>query len=1111
MPLEIVAPGNGKSNHLNDELAQLMKYNQALQLQLQQMTIEKDSLLGELSGSQQRNAFAEEQLLRLEGNLANTHRILGKETDKTNSPLRKKGSTLAATPQKNVEGIREEVAVITYKQEIEVLRASVADLRTRLAIKTSEAEDYQLRAEERIHELTEGGVQALLTISELRVMCNTSSDNLNTLKESLALSKEESAHKDSLISGIEDRLKVAETKYEESQSAVVVLQEQHLLLLERSQSASENLAHIDEILGQINIRSGDANDPVEGNSTSTVTGSDVSTRCTQVMDSMLEKVNSLRLAVLESGGREQDTKASYTSQLEEIEVLKVSVADLRSRLAVQTSEAEDYQRQAEKHIHELTGEGVQHVQEVDQAMLTISTQKSCISDLSDSLNTLKESLALSQEESAQLLTHKDYLISGIKAAEAKCEESQSAVVVLQEQHLLLLERSKAASEDLAHINEILGQIDIRSGDENGEFIAVKQLQIAAANSTPGSDVSTRCSQVVNAMLEKVTSLRLAVLESGGREQDMKASYTSQLEEIEVLKASVADLRSRLAVQISAVNDYQLRLEVLNNENIRLTGEGVQHIRELEQAMLTISTQESCISDLRVMCNTSSDRLSTLKESLALSKEESAHKDSLISGIEDRLKVAETKYEESQSAVVILQEQHLLLLERSKAASENLAHINEILGQINIHSGDENDPVEGNSTSTFTGSDVSTRCSQVMDSMLEKVNSLQLEVLESGGREQDMKASFTSQLVTANQAIEALEQKLHFLKDSHLIELRDYEGKLQRLVELSRNKDASHEALQVSHDQLIEQVQRLQEQIAVLSAEKTAHDQHQISLEEDARVLERDFKESLKRITDLERMNQDLFTAANLKKGSSQRLFELQNEHQKCRVILSEREYSLRTTAKELQVAQAKLIDQTTKLKEVSDRNISLEATLNDVEVELKTLLATEKGVLHQRLALRSKQLTETHTALESLKKDIQTNSDTFGNIEEQCKSLQKQTESIKMSLNQHFEAHIDSLQSFVEIHDPSFDVSILTPQKVVEEKRVAALVASFAKSNLSPHSTSMSWMDAGSHTVNETQKKSSDVIMETISALQVELSKIRSLTTVLQKYIDFVELYTEKK
>jgi hypothetical protein len=108
-----------------------------------------------------------------------------------------------------------------------------------------------------------------------------------------------------------------------------------------------------------------------------------------------------------------------------------------------------------------------------------------------------------------------------------------------------------------------------------------------------------------------------------------------------------------------------------------------------------------------------------------------------------------------------------------------------------------------------------------------------------------------------------------------------------------------------------------------------------------------------------------------------------------------------------------------------------------------------------------------------------------------------------MSLQQYFEAHADILQAFVDLQDSTFDASFLTPQKVVEERRVAALVASFAKSKVSPHahSTSLSKMDA----VIETPKKTSVVIMDTLSTLPVELSKIRSLTTVLQRYVDFME------
>ena len=583
---------------------------------------------------------------------------------------------------------------------------------------------------------------------------------------------------------------------------------------------------------------------------------------------------------------------------------------------------------------------------------------------------------------------------------------------------------------------------------------------------------------------------------------------AEKKDIEVLKTSMADLRAQLAAQVSEAEDYQQRTDTcireLNLENIKLAEEKAQYVDELKKALLTISSQEMCISELRDMSFKSSSRLEALNESLAMAEEDCAQsllqKDSMISGIEGKLKDVETRYEDSQFTIVELQEQRSLLKERNKAASDELEQIKEILGLIDMDNGDDAlvnirqfQKSVGNPPSGFG---LSIRCSEVLVAMLVKMDSLRLAAMESSGREQDMKASLADQLATANKKIRALEQDANLTRDSHLNELRGCHDNLQRIEEVCHEKEKSIFAVQAFHDQLREHVQKLEEQIVALTAEKTANELCKLS-------LEGDLSESSKRIEDLERINEDLFAAANLNKGSSQRLFDLQNEHQKCRVILSEREYSLRNTTKELHVAQGKLSDQVTKLIELSDRNATLEASLHGVEMELTTLLATEKGVLHQRLAVVAKQLSEAQTALESFKTDVQMNSAVFGGIEEQCQSLKKHIDSIKMSLQQYFEAHADILQAFVDLQDSTFDASFLTPQKVVEERRVAALVASFAKSKVSPHahSTSLSKMDA----VIETPKKTSVVIMDTLSTLPVELSKILSLTTVLQRYVDFME------
>jgi hypothetical protein len=986
MPLEIVA--TDKASNLNEELAQMMQYNRDLQLQLQQLTVENVSLLGELSESQHRNAIVEEQLdksrlselaaqlHRLEGNFVNTHRILGKEAENISTPPRKKIFP-SVTPQKGADDVNDETGGIAEKKDIEVLQTSMADLRAQLAAQVSEAEDYQQRTDTCIRELNLENIKlaeekaqyvdelkkALLTISsqemcisELRDMSFKSSSRLEELNESLAMAEEDCAQsllqKDSMISGIEGKLKDAETRYEDSQFTIVELQEQRSLLKERNKAASDELEQIKEILGLIDIDNGDDAlvdirqfQKSVGNPPS---GSGLSIRCSEVLVAMLGKMDSLRLAAMESSGREQDMKASLADQLDSNEVLKTSLA----ALGAQVSEAEDYQQQADACIRELNGEIIrlteekaQYADELEKALLTISSQEMCISELRDMsssrLEALNESLAMAEEDCAQSLLRKGLKISDIegklKYTETKLEDSQSTIKALQEQHSLLKEKNKAAGDELEQIKE-----------------------------------------------------------------------------------------------------------------------------DCAQSLL--------------------------------------QKDSMISGIEGKLKDAETRYEDSQFTIVELQEQRSLLKERKEAASAELEQIKEILGLIDIDNGDDASvdirQFQKSVGNPPSGSGLSIRCSEVLVAMLGKMDSLRLAAMESSSREQDMKASLADQLATANKKIRALEQDANLTRDSHLNELRGCHDNLQRIEEVCREKEKSIFAVQAFHDQLREHVQKLEEQIVALTAEKTANELCKLS-------LEGDLSESSKRIEDLERINEDLFAAANLNKGSSQRLFDLQNEHQKCRVILSEREYSLRNTTKELHVAQGKLSDQVTKLIELSDRNATLEASLHGVEMELTTLLATEKGVLHQRLAVGAKQLSEAQTALESFKTDVQMNSAVFGGIEEQCQSLKKHIDSIKMSLQQYFEAHADILQAFVDLQDSTFDASFLTPQKVVEERRVAALVASFAKSKVSPHahSTSLSKMDA----VIETPKKTSVVIMDTLSTLPVELSKIRSLTTVLQRYVDFME------
>ena len=571
-----------------------------------------------------------------------------------------------------------------------------------------------------------------------------------------------------------------------------------------------------------------------------------------------------------------------------------------------------------------------------------------------------------------------------------------------------------------------------------------------------------------------------------------ASVNQKSEEIATLQNILATESSERVVLSKLKDSIANQLLRAQEESNALVAQvdSIQREREKETTKLSLT-----IEDLRAKLRIESDAFADTSRVLKLRSDEI---------LEVRRSLSSEEEQRNDMLITIEQKSKEIIALRNSLASEVFSRVE--LAEAKDTIAAKLAAIEGEVTSlsaqieslrferanevselSFLREQSSFAAEDLFSATVELSNSRQIELNEK-----------ISCILVQKASIDELEEQLSLAEDSRMT-LRSC------LVGVEQEVKARDDIVQ----NLTTRINSLSEELV---AERKERQEYSSVLEKTLESNEFEIRRLLDRVNELERLNENLTAAVNeqteKKEATLESLNELNVEKGKLRVLLSEKDYSLRNAIKEIQETTAKLTKQQVKCKELSDTTSRLEQQLENREATIQFLESTEKGILYNELQATKAKLAEAQLSLESLNSSCQANSTAMVDLQSRFKHFQSKIEVIKSGLEQYFDAHKATLQPFVpvDVIDLSHN-SLLTPPKVIEERRVAMLVASFtarSSPNSNSNSSSMHKIEVDS-AEKESPKTEAEVMLEALTLLPGQIARIQLFMNVLQKCVDSMQ------